>query len=86
MKKRIRVPCSSANLGPGFDVFGLALKASSVPIGPQEFSAVLELRIEDLPLESSAPLNCEIECEGKGSQSISRDVDKKYSHPLCQST
>ena len=78
MKKRIRVPCSSANLGPGFDVFGLALKASSVLFGPQRFSAVLEVQIEELSHECSAPLNCEIECEGEGSESISHAVDKKY--------
>lgn len=77
MKKRIRVPCSSANLGPGFDVFGLALKASSVLFGPQRFSAVLELQIEELSHESLVPLNCEIECEGEGSDSISHAVDKK---------
>lgn len=78
MIKKIRVPCSSANLGPGFDVFGLALKASSVVAGPQRFSAVLEVQIEELSHESSAPLNCEIECEGEGSESISRIVDEKY--------
>lgn len=78
MKRRIRVPCSSANLGPGFDVFGLALKAPSVPFGPQRFGAVLEVHIEKLPHENSAPLNCEIECEGEGSESISRAVDEKY--------
>lgn len=76
MKKKIRVPCSSANLGPGFDVFGLALKASS--FGPQRFSAVLEVQIEELSHETLAPLNCEIECEGEGSESISNAVDKKY--------
>lgn len=78
MKKRIRVPCSSANLGPGFDVFGLALKASSVLPGPQRFSAVLEVQIEELPNESLAPLNCEIECEGEGSETISHAVNEKY--------
>lgn len=72
------MPCSSANLGPGFDVFGLALEASSVPFGPQRFSAVLELQIEELSHEISAPLNCKIECEGEGSEGISRDVGKKY--------
>lgn len=81
MKKRIRVPCSSANLDPGFDVFGLALKASSTLFGPQRFSAVLEVQIEELTHESHkslGPLNCEIECEGEGSESISHAVDKKY--------
>ena len=78
MKKIIRVPCSSANLGPGFDVFGLALKASSVTFGPQRFSAVLEVQIEELSHESLVPLNCEIKCEGEGSESISHTVDEKY--------
>lgn len=78
MKKKIRVPCSSANLGPGFDVFGLALKASSVITGLQRYSAVLEVQIEELSYGSLAPLNCVIECEGEGSESISRIVDKKY--------
>ncbi len=78
MKKTIRVPCSSANLGPGFDVFGLALKASSALLGAQRFSAVLEVHIEELSHESLAPLNCKIECEGEGSESISHAVDKKY--------
>lgn len=78
MKKKIRVPCSSANLGPGFDVFGLALKASSLHFGPQRFTAVLEVQIEELSHESLAPWNCEIEYEGEGSKSISHAVDKKY--------
>ena len=78
MKKRVRVPCSSANLGPGFDVFGLALKASSVLVGPQRFSAVLEVQIEELSHEGLAPFNCEIECEGEGSENISLAVDEKY--------
>ena len=78
MKRKIRVPCSSANVGPGFDVFGLALKASSAPCSPQRYSAILELQIEDLPHESVFPSNCQIECEGEGSESISTTVDKKY--------
>lgn len=59
-------------------MFGLALKASSVITSPQRFSAVLEVQIEELSYESSTPLNCEIECEGEGSESISRTVDEKY--------
>ena len=77
MQKRIRVPCSSANIGPGFDVFGLALKASSELFGPQRFTAVLEIQVEELSCKSLGPLNCEIECEGEGLESISRAVDKK---------
>ena len=77
MRTRIRVPCSSANLGPGFDVFGLALQAHSIPLGPQTFSAILEVQIEKLPHESTIPLNCEIECEGEDSESLSRAVDRK---------
>ena len=78
MKKKIRVPSSSSNLGPGFDVFGLALKATSGLSGPQRFGAVLEVQIEELSHESSSPLNCEIECVGEGSESLSLAVDKKY--------
>ena len=78
MKTRIRVPCSSANLGPGFDVFGLALRASQVLPGPQRFGAVLEVEIEELSHENLGPLNCKIECEGEGAESISHAVDKKY--------
>lgn len=81
MKKRIRVPCSSANLGLDFDVIGLALKASSTIFGPQRFNAVLEVQIEELTHKSHislGPLNCEIECEGESWENISRAVDKKY--------
>jgi len=78
MKKKIRVPSSSSNLGPGFDVFGLALKATSGLFGSQRFSAVLEVQIEELSHESLSPLNCEIECVGEGSESLSLAVDEKY--------
>ena len=52
----IRAPCSSANIGPGFDVIGLAL------------SLYLELHVEiDASKPSSSkPLNCEITYEGDG--------------------
>lgn len=61
----IKVPCSSANLGPGFDVLGLAL------------SLYLELKINVISASSSsAPLNCEITCEGLGAEDIKRDPDE----------
>ncbi|KAI9828821.1 MAG: Trihydroxynaphthalene reductase [Sarea resinae] len=52
----IRVPCSSANIGPGFDVIGLAL------------SMHLELRVTVDTSKSSSdqPLNCVITYEGQG--------------------
>ena len=78
MPKIIRVPCSSANLGAGFDVFGLALKASSENHGPRRFSAYLEIHIMDLPPESKVSLNCKNFCEGEGSEGLSRAVDEKY--------
>ena len=56
---KIRVPSSSANLGPGFDVLGLAL------------SLYLELHVTILrPSSPDVPLNCEITCEGLGAENI----------------
>ena len=53
----IRTPCSSANIGPGFDVIGLAL------------SLYLELRvsIKTSEVSSDQPLNCIITCEDQSS-------------------
>lgn len=70
--KIIRVPATSANLGSGFDVLGLALR--SAPSASQGFGNVLELQIEELcpkSLSSAAPWNCEIICEGEGSELLS---------------
>jgi homoserine kinase len=52
----IRTPCSSANIGPGFDVIGLAL------------SMYLELHvtIDRSKTSSEHPLNCRITYEGEG--------------------
>jgi len=70
--KVIRVPATSANLGSGFDVLGLALR-SSAPSASQGLSNLLELQIEKLCQESlsSAPWNCEIICQGEGSELLS---------------
>lgn len=61
----IKTPCSSANIGPGFDVIGLAL------------SVYLELHVtvDRSKTTSSEPLNCRItyEGEGEGSDDISLD-------------
>lgn len=61
----IKVPCSSANIGPGFDVIGLAL------------SMYLELRvtIDRSKTTSTEPLNCKITYEGEGADEISLDPD-----------
>lgn len=69
--KIIRVPATSANFGSGFDVLGLAL--SSAPIASQGFGNSLELQIEELCQRgsSSAPWNCEITCQGEGSEFLS---------------
>lgn len=55
----IRTPCSSANIGPGFDVIGLAL------------SIYLELTvtIDRSKTTSEHPLNCRISYEGQGADS-----------------
>ena len=64
----IKVPCSSANIGPGFDVIGLAL------------SMYLELHvtIDRSKTTSEYPLNCRVTYEGQGEDSgeISLDPDR----------
>ncbi|OIW23582.1 homoserine kinase [Coniochaeta ligniaria NRRL 30616] len=59
----IKTPCSSANIGPGFDVIGLAL------------SMYLELHVtvDRTNPSSSEPLNCKISYEGEGEEDISLD-------------
>jgi homoserine kinase len=63
----IQTPCSSANIGPGFDVMGLAL------------SMYLELRvtIETSKHSSKQSLNCVItyEGQGNGTKEISLDPE-----------
>ncbi|KAK4199368.1 GHMP kinase [Triangularia verruculosa] len=66
----IKTPCSSANIGPGFDVIGLAL------------TMYLELHVTvDPPTASSQsyPLNCRItyegECEGTDEISLDPEVN-----------
>jgi len=59
------VPCSSANIGPGFDVIGLAL------------SIWLELRVEVSYVDySQAPLNCIITYEGEGEGDVPLSADR----------
>lgn len=69
--KIIRVPATSANLGSGFDVLGLALR--SAPSNSQPFGNLLELQVEQSCRESlgSPPWNCELTCQGEGSESLS---------------
>lgn len=58
MKKiRVKVPASSANLGPGFDVLGIALQLYN------------EVEIEEL----KAPKKFSIEIEGEGRDTLARD-------------
>ncbi|KAK9462733.1 ribosomal protein S5 domain 2-type protein [Lipomyces oligophaga] len=59
----IKVPCSSANLGPGFDVVGLAL------------SVYLELTVEINAGYDTAPQNCLITCEGEGAADLPLEAD-----------
>ncbi|KAJ5953444.1 Homoserine kinase [Penicillium verhagenii] len=63
----IRTPCSSANIGPGFDVIGLAL------------SLHMELRVtvDDSKSSSELPLNCQITYEdlSKSTEQISLDPE-----------
>ncbi|KAJ9134699.1 Homoserine kinase [Coniochaeta hoffmannii] len=61
----IKTPCSSANIGPGFDVIGLAL------------SMYLELHvtIDRSKPTSTEPLNCVVTYEGEGEEDISLDPE-----------
>ncbi|KAI9741978.1 MAG: Trihydroxynaphthalene reductase [Cirrosporium novae-zelandiae] len=60
----IKVPCSSANIGPGFDVIGLAL------------SVYLELHVQiDSDDLVSSPLNCHVTYEGEGETEVPLDAD-----------
>ncbi|MCJ1363283.1 Trihydroxynaphthalene reductase [Acarospora aff. strigata] len=60
------VPCSSANIGPGFDVIGLAL------------SVYLELHVTVDPALTSDPehLNCTVTYEGQGASEVDLDADR----------
>lgn len=61
----IKTPASSANIGPGFDVIGLAL------------SIYLELHvtIDRSKTTSNEPLNCRVTYEGQGEAGIDIDLD-----------
>jgi homoserine kinase len=59
------VPCSSANIGPGFDVIGLAL------------SVWLEIRVDvSQSATTKAPLNCVITYEGEGTDEVSLSAER----------
>jgi homoserine kinase len=59
MTTHIKIPCSSANIGPGFDVIGLAL------------NLYLELEVTVTKKESSEhSLNCQITYEGVGAEDV----------------
>ncbi|KAG9232964.1 ribosomal protein S5 domain 2-type protein [Amylocarpus encephaloides] len=59
----IKVPCSSANIGPGFDVIGLAL------------SIWLEIQVIIEDRSTQAPLNCVITYEGEGAEEVPLSAD-----------
>lgn len=52
----IKTPCSSANIGPGFDVIGLALS----------IYLQLVVTVDRRKARSDEPLNCRITYEGQG--------------------
>jgi homoserine kinase len=62
----IKIPCSSANIGPGFDVIGLALS----------LHLELHVTVEDKP-SSQLPFNCAItyEDQSKSVEQISLDPE-----------
>ncbi|EEH33298.2 homoserine kinase [Paracoccidioides lutzii Pb01] len=59
----IKVPCSSANIGPGFDVIGLAL------------SIYLELHVTTTNTTAKIPLNCAITYEGESEGEVDLDPE-----------
>ncbi|KAI5846945.1 GHMP kinase [Tricharina praecox] len=61
----IKVPCSSANIGPGFDVLGISL------------SIWLELQVtyDRSVAASTYPLNCKLSYEGEGADHVPLDAD-----------
>lgn len=63
----IRTPCSSANIGPGFDVIGLALS----------LHLELHVTIDTSKTSSQLPLNCAItyEDQSKSAEKISLDPE-----------
>ncbi|KAK1070803.1 Trihydroxynaphthalene reductase, partial [Friedmanniomyces endolithicus] len=61
----IKVPCSSANIGPGFDVIGLALS----------LWLEVEVTLGD-EAAKSAPHNCRITYEGQGEADVDLQPDR----------
>jgi homoserine kinase len=60
----IKVPASSANIGPGFDVIGLAL------------SLHLEIHLKIDPEQTAYPHNCKITYEGLGKEEVCLEADR----------
>jgi homoserine kinase len=63
MSFTIKVPSSSANIGSGFDVIGLAL------------NLFLEISVSIDPNITGKSLNCIIEYEGDGKEEVSLDPE-----------
>ncbi|KAF4591679.1 Homoserine kinase [Ophiocordyceps camponoti-floridani] len=61
----IKTPCSSANIGPGFDVIGLALNVY----------LELHVTIDRSKSSSTLPLNCRVSYEGQGQDSGDISLD-----------
>ncbi|RPB19385.1 homoserine kinase [Terfezia boudieri ATCC MYA-4762] len=61
----IKVPCSSANIGPGFDVVGLSLS----------IWLEVQVTIDTSITKSTTPLNCVITYEGDGADHVPLDAD-----------
>ncbi|KAG7703635.1 hypothetical protein KL949_004711 [Ogataea haglerorum] len=64
-KTIIRVPASSANIGPGFDVLGIGLN----------LFLILELEVDPL-MASTDKSNCAISYEGEGSENVPLASDR----------
>ncbi|KAI9677656.1 MAG: hypothetical protein M1817_006611 [Caeruleum heppii] len=68
----IKVPCSSANLGPGFDVIGLALS----------IYLTVTIKTDPSPSDQDPPLHCAITYSGQSAEKVSLNA----SHNLLTRT
>ncbi|KAJ9631812.1 hypothetical protein H2203_000212 [Taxawa tesnikishii (nom. ined.)] len=62
----IKVPCSSANIGPGFDVIGLALNVY----------LELQVSVDSSKQSSDHRFNCKITYEGLGAENVPLEADR----------
>lgn len=74
MKYEVRVPATSANLGPGFDCLGLALSLyNTITVETEARTQVPKTNIKVRPDQASPVNTLQIECTGPYAQGITAD-------------